>query len=76
MAGTKKPSFQVKYLIYKRGSLKSFFGPRRRHTLRPFTIDTCKHNNNYYQFSSAFPTVPIFFLAIGSFRINLPDKFK
>ena len=75
MAATSKPSFHVKYLVYKRGS-PDVFSTQDGDTFRPFTLGTCRHNNTHFQFSSAFPTVPIFFLAIGPIRIDLPDQFN
>lgn len=75
MAATYRPTVHVKYLAYKRGSPDVFY-TQDSDVYRPFTIATCRHNMTHFQFTSAFPEIPLFFLVIGPMKVTLPDKFN
>ena len=63
-----------RYIFYKRGANGgngNVFYTVHNDAPRPFTLTTCRHHNTHFQLTGSFPTVPVFFLALQNFSLNV-----
>lgn len=74
---SRRPTYEARYLAYKRQSRGGdgyIWYSQHTDTPRPFTVSRGPQHSTRFQFCSAFPTIPVFFLKIDKALLNITDR--